>query len=128
MRHSAAPDRFARTCLAESDGVLRAGRMKKNHGLAFPESNLQSQRFLVKARRAMDIADVQVDVIEHARCDHGATSLRFPGRLRFYEAAGCETGGAVSNTCSRWSSSISAAVIPSTSDRIAALSAPTRDA
>src|SRR5215831_19320526 len=101
MRHSAAADRFARTCLAEGDGILRARRMEKNHGLAFPESNLQSQRFLVKARRAMDIADVQVDVIQHTRCDHGVTSSSVALPPSFYEAAGCETGAAVSNTCSR---------------------------
>src|SRR5262245_11010915 len=70
VRHSAATDRFAHTCLAKGDGILRARRMEKNHGLAFPESNLQSQRLLVEACRAMDVADVQVDVIQHARRDH----------------------------------------------------------
>src|SRR6516164_1141565 len=86
MRHSAATDRVARSCLAEGDGILRARRMEKNHRLAFPESNLQSQRFLVKARRAMDVADVQVDVIQHARRDHwsylpaGRQAARFTRR------------------------------------------------
>src|SRR5215469_14714672 len=49
--------------------------MEEHHRLAFPESDLESERLLVKARRAMDVAHVQVDVIQHARGDHGSYLL-----------------------------------------------------
>src|SRR5262249_25063273 len=75
MRHSAATDRFARTRLAKGARIVGGPGMEEHHRLAFPESVRESERLLVKARRAMDVARVQVDVIQHARGAHGSFLL-----------------------------------------------------
>src|SRR6266478_5801671 len=87
--------------------------MKKDHRLAFPEVHLESERILVKLERTIDVADIEIDMIQSARLDHRTTS--------------CSAGAAIS-TLSRYNFAICAGVSPSTSVRIASLSAPTREA
>src|SRR6266852_25238 len=87
--------------------------MKEDHGLAFPEIHLEPERILVKLERTTDVADIEIDVVQSVRLDHVAPSC---------------FGGVTIGTLSRYKSAICAGVSPSTSVRIASLSAPTREA
>src|SRR5262245_52995169 len=66
----AAADRLRLRHLAERDEVTAARRAEEDHPPAFPEPDLEPERLLVERERALDVGDVQVQVVETTRRDH----------------------------------------------------------
>jgi hypothetical protein len=73
MRHAAASDRLTFRDLAQRDQVAGSWRAQEDHLPAFPEPDLEAERLLVELERALDVAHVQVEVIQSVRFDHCLT-------------------------------------------------------
>src|SRR5207248_3127240 len=72
MRQTASPDRLTLPRFAQRDEIGCAGRGEEHQPAAGRELDLQAERFFVELHGTFEIADIQMDVIEPARYDHGA--------------------------------------------------------
>jgi hypothetical protein len=53
---------------------LAPGECRKTIFCAFPEVDFESERLLVELQRSLDVADVQIDMVQSARFDHRMAS------------------------------------------------------
>src|SRR5262245_24943906 len=71
VRHATRSDRFVVSDLTQRDEVACTRRAEEDHLPALPELHLETERLLVELQGTVDVADVEVDVVESTGLDHG---------------------------------------------------------